>query len=401
MKRGEVAFFEPGLPELVEEGVAAGRLTLSSDVSAALDRADVAFVCVGTPARFDGAPDLSFVEEVGRVASRHARGSLLLVEKSTVPAATGDRLERMIRLEQARLPDPAQVEVASNPEFLREGSAVADTLRPDRIVVGAPSVSAAATLRRVYAPVVEETGCPIIETDRTTAELIKHASNAYLATRLSFINAVARVCEQVGADVETVAEGMGHDARIGPSFLRAGIGYGGSCFPKDVDAFAHLATAVGAPFGLLDETRRINEAARARVIELLHHELWHLDGKRIALLGAAFKPDTDDLREAPAMWIAERLLDAGAEVRICDPVAATVAKEALPGIHATDDPMVACDDAHAVVLCTEWPDFVALEPSELVDRLGWPVVIDGRNAWDPSAFRALGARYHGMGRGRA
>ncbi len=400
LDQGEVAFHEPGLPELVTAAVATGRLRFTARTEEALDRADVAFICVGTPSRADGSPDLSFVEDVGRAAARNGNGSLLLVEKSTVPAATGDRLERVVALEQQSLDAPAKVEVASNPEFLREGSAVEDTLQPDRIVLGVPSEWAAEQLRAVYRVVIEETGCPVVETDRTTAELIKHASNAFLATRLSFINSVARVCDKVGADIETVATGMGHDPRIGHAFLRAGIGYGGSCFPKDVDAFAHLATQVEEPFRILEEVRTVNHQQRQQVIDLLRDELWHLEGKRVAILGASFKPDTDDLREAPGMWIAERLLAEGAEVRLSDPVALPAAKEALPAVVAIDDPLAACEGAHAVVLTTEWPQHRQLDPGALVAALAWPVVIDGRNAWDPAALVAVGARYHGFGRGR-
>ena len=400
LEQGDVAFHEPGLPELVAEGVAGGRLQFTTDTRQALDVADVAFICVGTPSRADGSPDLSFVERVGQAAAHHANGSLLLVEKSTVPAATGNRLERVIDLEQAGMTQHARVEVASNPEFLREGSAVRDTLEPDRVVLGVPSVWAGDLLTRVYEPVIATTGCPVVRTDRTTAELIKHASNAFLATRLSFVNAVAQICDRVGADIETVARGMGHDARIGHAFLRAGIGYGGSCFPKDVDAFAHLAASVGAPFGLLEEVRAINLAQRQHVIDLLTDELWHLDGKRIAVLGAAFKPDTDDLRESPGMWIAARLLEAGAEVRLSDPVALPGAKDQLPQIVACEDPLDACAEAHAVVLCTEWPQFVEIDASKLVASLNWSVVIDGRNVWDRTALEQAGARYHGIGRGR-
>ena len=400
LRSGSVPFHEPRLSELVEEGVDAGRLHLTTDVEEALAHVDVAFVCVGTPQGTSGAADLQFVEAVGRAAAHHNDGDLLLVEKSTVPAATGDRLEKVIALEQEAVGRPSRVEVASNPEFLREGQAVLDTLSPDRIVLGVPSEWAGDQLRGVYAAVIAETDCPVIETDRTTAELIKHASNAFLATRLSFINAVAQVCDRVGADVSQVAEGMGHDARIGHAFLRAGIGYGGSCFPKDVDAFAHLAASVGAPFPLLDEVRRINEGQRQYVLDLLADELWHLSGKRIALLGAAFKPDTDDLREAPAVWLAERLLAHGAEVRVSDPVALPGLKEQLPDVTVLDEPLAACQDAHAVVLCTEWPQHVAIEPEELATTLAWPIVIDGRNAWDPEEMRAAGLRYHGIGRGR-
>jgi UDPglucose 6-dehydrogenase len=250
----------------------------------------------------------------------------------------------------------------------------------------------------VYATVVASTGCPVVETDVATAELIKHASNAFLATRISFINAVAQVCERVGADVAVVAEGMGHDVRIGRRFLSAGLGYGGSCFPKDVDAFAHLAREVGYDFELLDAVRRINVGQRESVMRKLVDELWHLEGKTIALLGAAFKPGTDDLRESPGMHLARALLDAGADVRVYDPVAHAQAATEVPGVEAHDVIADALDGAHAAVVCTEWEDIVAIRPEEYVARLAYPIVVDARNVHDPAGMVAAGVRYHGMGR---
>ncbi|MGH3440969.1 MAG: UDP-glucose dehydrogenase family protein, partial [Nitriliruptorales bacterium] len=287
---------------------------------------------------------------------------------------------------------------ASNPEFLREGQAVEDTLRPDRVVVGVASEMVAEALREVYAPVLEEHGCPYIETDLATAELIKHASNAFLATRISFINTVARICEEVGADVEVVAEGMGHDHRIGPHFLNAGIGFGGSCFPKDVDAFIHVARSVGVDFGILEEVRNVNQTQLGLVLDKLRHELWHLEGKTIALLGAAFKPGTDDLREAPAIKLATQLLEEGAKVRIYDPVALPEVKERLPEVECVDDPIAVCDNAHAAVVCTEWPEIAALRGEQLAKALAYPIVVDGRNCLDGADMVAAGLNYHAIGR---
>ncbi|HEX2029165.1 MAG TPA: UDP-glucose/GDP-mannose dehydrogenase family protein [Nitriliruptorales bacterium] len=391
-------FHEPGLADLVEEGCRAGRLRFTGDISEALSGADVAFVSVGTPSLAGGAPNLAFVERVGQAAARHADGDLVLVEKSTVPANTGIRLRQVIQREQARHRNGARIDVASNPEFLREGQAVVDTLRPDRVVVGTDSERAAAALRAVYRPLLDEADCAYIETDLVTAELIKHASNAYLATRISFINAVARICELVGADVEVVAQGMGHDHRIGPHFLKAGMGYGGSCFPKDVDAFLHLARSVGYDFGLLDEVRKVNHQMRELVLDKLRAELWHLEGKTVAVLGAAFKPGTDDLRQAPAIWLAEQLLEAGATVRVYDPVALAAVKEQLPQVECVDDPLAACRDAHAAVVCTEWHEIARLDARRLAATLGYPIVVDGRNALDPAAMRAAGIQYHAVGR---
>ncbi|MEY3019087.1 MAG: hypothetical protein RLZZ272_71 [Actinomycetota bacterium] len=395
---GRSWFFEPGLQELMDEQVAAGRLRFTGDPADALAAAEVVFACVGTPPLPDGGPNLAYLEAVARTVVAHAVRDVVLVEKSTVPANTGRRLEQVIDRERERLGVTHVVEVASNPEFLKEGSAVEDTLRPDRVVYGTSSDRARDALREVYATVVASTGCPVVETDVATAELIKHASNAFLATRISFINAVAQVCERVGADVAVVAEGMGHDVRIGRRFLSAGLGYGGSCFPKDVDAFAHLAREVGYDFELLDAVRRINVGQRESVVRKLVDELWHLEGKTIALLGAAFKPGTDDLRESPGMHLARALLDAGADVRVYDPVAHAQAATEVPGVEAHDVIADALDGAHAAVVCTEWEDIVAIRPEEYVARLAYPIVVDARNVHDPAGMVAAGVRYHGMGR---
>jgi UDPglucose 6-dehydrogenase len=397
---GQVPFHEPGLQDLVTEQVAAGRLRFTRSLDEALADAEVAFVCVGTPSLPGGAPNLSFVERVGREAVAVAKRDLVLVEKSTVPANTGVRLEQIIAREQHRTGSSGvQLSVASNPEFLREGNAVQDTLHPDRIVIGASDPVTRRMVRAVYEPLLAQHDCPVIETDLATAELIKHASNAFLATRISFMNAVALVCEEVGADVMTVAEGMGHDHRIGPHFLHAGLGYGGSCFPKDVDGFIHLAQSVGRDFGLLEQVRDINDAMLDHVMGHLRHELWHLEGKTITLLGAAFKPGTDDLRRAPAMELAQRLLDEGVDVRIYDPVALPNVAREMPALVRFEDPLEACTDAHAAVVCTEWEQVRALDPAELAGVLRYPILIDGRNIFEPEQARAAGLQYHGIGRG--
>ena len=395
---GQVPFFEPGLEELVSEEVASGRLTFTDDVEKALADAEVVFVCVGTPPLPGGGPNLSYVEAVGRNVAAFAPRDLVLVEKSTVPANTGRRLEQVIDRELARTGSSRTISVASNPEFLREGNAVQDTLHPDRVVYGTSSDAARDKLREVYATVVAEDGCPVVEADVPTAELIKHASNAFLATRISFINAVSQVCERVGADVATVAEGMGHDARIGHQFLSAGLGYGGSCFPKDVDAFAHLSGQVGYDFAMLDEVRAINVGQRDAVLDKLRGELWHLDQKVITLLGAAFKPGTDDLREAPALYLAEQLASEGATVRIYDPVALDNVAQQAPDLERFDDIDAALDGAHAAVVCTEWDEVKELTPQRYIDKLGYPIVIDGRNIHDPDNMIDAGVRYHSMGR---
>jgi UDPglucose 6-dehydrogenase len=396
-----VPFYEPELAELIATTVDAGTLTFTTDLAVALEATDVAFVCVGTPSLPGGGADLRYVERVGADVAQAATKDLVLVEKSTVPANTGARLAQVIAREQQTVgPNAPTIHVASNPEFLREGTAVHDTRYPDRVVYGTASSFATDTLRQVYAPLLTRHPVPVVETDVPTAELIKHASNAFLATRLSFINAVAQVCDRVGADVNVVAEGMGLDARIGPAFLQAGIGYGGSCFPKDVDAFIHLARSVGYDFRLLDEVRQINVAQRQIVMDRLTEELWHLADKTVTILGAAFKPGTDDLREAPAMYLVDDLLAAGATVRVYDPVANAHVAQRFPHVAVFDDPIDACVGAHACVIATEWPEIVAMDLVQLEAALDYPIVIDGRNALDPQAVRNAGLHYYGIGRGQ-
>ncbi|MEX1178095.1 MAG: UDP-glucose/GDP-mannose dehydrogenase family protein [Nitriliruptor sp.] len=398
MQAGRIWFHEPDLPELVAQQVEAGRLTFTTDMAVALEDAEVVFMCVGTPPLPGGGPNLRFVEAVGRKVGELAQRDVVLVEKSTVPANTGDRLASVIERELQRRGGEVAVHVASNPEFLREGNAVEDTLRPDRVVYGTSSDDARDVLRRVYAPLVERTGAPVVETDVPTAELIKHASNAMLATRISFINQVARVCDAVGADVRVVAEGMGLDERIGPKFLQAGLGYGGSCFPKDVDAFIHLARQVGEDFLLLEEVRRINEGQREVVLDKLRDELWHLEEKVVTLLGTAFKPGTDDLREAPALYLARALLAEGATVRVYDPVALEAFAAEVEGVVAVDDPVEALRGADAAVVTTEWPEVRELSPQVFTEVMTFPILVDARNAFDPDTMLDAGLRYHAMGR---
>ena len=398
LRSGSPWFYEDGLQELFDEVVAADRLRFTSDPVEAMRDAEVVFVCVGTPPLPGGGPNLSFVEEVGRTVVAHAQRDVVLVEKSTVPANTGRRLEQVISREQARVGSGHRIEVGSNPEFLREGVAVEDTLHPDRIVYGTSSERARDVLRQVYTPLIEVDRCPVVETDVPTAELIKHASNAFLATRISFINAVSQVCERVGADVAVVAEGMGHDVRIGHRFLQAGLGYGGSCFPKDVDAFAHLSKQVGYEFRLLDEVRDINQGQRHAVLEKLEAELWHFTGKTVALLGAAFKPGTDDLRESPAIELAHLLLDAGAQVRVYDPVALPNVAEQYPQLPRFEELDEALEGAHAAVVCTDWDEVKELDAERYLKHLAYPIVVDGRNVHDPATMIEAGIRYHSMGR---
>ncbi len=395
LRRGVLPFFEPNLDELVDEGLSSGRLRFSEDIRDAVDGADAVFICVGTPAKANGEADLSQVEGVAHQLAQHLDGHYtVLVEKSTVPVTTGDRLAATLRMLGVQA-----VDVVSNPEFLREGSAIADTLAPDRIVIGSPSQRATDVLLEVYRPIIDRSECEVLITDVPTAELIKHASNAFLATKISFMNAVADVCEAAGGDVEIVAKGMGLDHRISRFFLKAGVGYGGSCFPKDVAAFAALADRVGTDFGLLREVQKINKARPPALVDKLRQELWHLKGKRVAVLGLAFKAGTDDLREAPSLQVIAQLLDEGAHVAAYDPVATDKAKEELPPqVRLATSALDAMADADAAVFLTDWDEFRGLSLTAVQEALRFPIVVDGRNLFSLDAMRAAGLTYVSVGR---
>ena len=397
LREGTPWFHEPGLPELLAETTGAGSLRFTSDKAEAVRHGEIIFISVGTPSRPDGSPNLEYVEAVARQVARNLPiGEFRLIcEKSTVPVQTGDRVAQVLAREAPR---GADYEVASNPEFLREGSAVEDTLRPDRLVIGTESERGAQVLTELYRPIIDATGCQLVATDRATAELIKHASNAFLATKISFINTVAEICERSGADVETVARGMGLDPRIGPQFLRAGAGYGGSCFPKDVAAFNHRASELGVEFGILRETAKVNERARRRILDKTRDALWHLTGKRIGVLGLAFKPETDDLRDAPAIDVVSGLIAEGAEVVAYDPVAGEQALRQLPEMKLANEPMDCAEGTHALVVLTEWAEFTKLDPAQLRSRMAYPIIVDARNCVDTRAYAAAGFTVIGVGR---
>lgn len=395
LRRNKLPFFEPHLQVLVEGGRRRGNLHFEHDLTGAVHRTDVIFICVGTPALPTGEADLSQIEALAvQIAERMNGEYRVLVEKSTVPVTTGSRIEQTLR----RLTS-SRFDVASNPEFLCEGSAVHDTLAPDRIVLGSSSEEATRLLMDVYRPILDRSGCPVIVTDVPTAELIKHSSNAFLATKISFINSVAEICERVGADVEEVARGIGLDPRIGERFLKAGIGYGGSCFPKDVAAFAALAEEVTGKAPLLRAVQRINQAAPARLLDKLREELWYLRGKRIAVLGLSFKPGTDDMRDSPSVKVIEALLEEDSSVVAYDPVAMPKAKELLPPT-VSYAPTVedALRGAHAGVILTDWKEFKELDPSTFKRTLRFPIVADGRNLFDLEDMRAAGVTYLSVGR---
>jgi len=407
--RGGMPIYEPHLEEMVQRTRAAGRLHFTADVAEAVREAAVIFICVNTPPLPDGEADLSYVESATRRIAEHATRSSIITEKSTVPVQTGAWIEKTLAVYSKR--PGVEFDVASNPEFTREGMAVEDFLHPDRIVVGASSARAEQTLRELYAPIVDgrfrcpiHTDCrqdravPFLVTDIRSAELIKHASNSFLAMKISFANALAEVCELAGGDILQVTKGVGLDKRIGRAFLNAGIGFGGSCFPKDLKAFVKIAEKNGYDFALLKEVDRINERRREMALEKLKRALWILRGKRIGLLGLAFKPNTDDVREAPALGIAGRLLEEGAEVRGYDPQAATKAQQALPGLIICADPYAVAAQAEAVILCTEWAEFLGLDWSRVKAQMVRPLILDGRNALDREKLTALGFEYIGVGR---
>jgi UDPglucose 6-dehydrogenase len=401
---GAMPIYEPHLEEMVKRTRAAGRLRFTSQVAEAVREA-----AVNTPPRPDGEADLSYVELATRRIAEHAVRSTLITEKSTVPVQTGLWIEKTLAIYGKR--SGVEFDVASNPEFTREGMAVEDFLHPDRIVIGVRSPRAEALLRELYAPIVEARfRCPIhaecrrasappfLVTDLASAELIKHASNSFLAMKIAFANALADVCELAGADVLQVVEGVGLDRRIGRAFLNAGIGFGGSCFPKDLKAFVKIAERNGYDFALLKEVERINQQRRDHVLEKLRRALWVLRGKRIGLLGLAFKPNTDDVREAPALAIARRLLEEGVEVQGYDPQAAVKARQALPELHVCPTPYGVAKAAEALILCTEWAEFHTLDWSRMKAQMVRPLILDGRNALDREQMITLGFEYIGVGR---
>ena len=382
LSRGEITIHEPGLGELLERN--AERLTFTTDMSELLEGAKLLFVCVDTPPTYSGDADLGRVMAV--VDELRGDSSHALVMKSTVPVGTGDKVQREL----------SATGYASCPEFLKEGSAIDDFMHPDRVVIGADAGNewVAEAVERIYAPL----GGDLVRTDVPSAEMVKLASNTFLATKISFINEIANVCEEVGADVSEVARGMGLDDRIGPKFLQAGIGFGGSCFGKDVSALRKLAANTGYHFQLLNAVVEVNELQKRRVVHKLREHLGSLVGKRVALLGLAFKPNTDDMRDAASLVLAARLEGEGVEVSAFDPVAAKRAGELLPAVEMSASAMDALDGADAAVLVTEWPEFAELDWSAAAETMARPLLIDGRNFLDAAQLRAAGFEYEGIGR---
>ncbi|MHB8625453.1 MAG: UDP-glucose dehydrogenase family protein [Aggregatilineales bacterium] len=392
LRKGILPIYEPGLKEMVERNVKAGRLTFTTSYEEGLKDAEFVFISVGTPEGDDGEADLQYVRMAAESIAHTMDHTLIIVNKSTVPVGTGDWVEQIVRENQ---PKPIPFAVVSCPEFLREGSAVRDFQQPDRTVLGSTDRDAANAVAQLYIPV----RAPIVVTDLRTAEMIKYASNAFLATRISFINEIANICEALGADVKEVAQGMGYDKRIGHSFLEAGTGYGGSCFPKDVKALAYMAQVSGKHPELLHAVMEINEGQRRGIVQKLRDALDGIEGKVIGVLGLSFKENTDDLRESPALNIAQLLHDQGAIVRGYDPVAMDNVMRTAPYIHLAEDSYDLARGCDGLVIATPWNEFKQLDMTRIRDAMRQPVLIDGRNLYDPGYMQELGFVYRGVGRG--
>lgn len=392
LKRGQMPIYEPGLEEMVCRNAEDGRLFFSTDIGDGVRRAEVVFIAVGTPAGSDGYADLGAVKDVAKVIAKNLDRYKVVVNKSTVPVGTGDLVREIIDLNKVR-PD-VDFDVVSNPEFLREGNAINDTLFPDRIVIGAPHQNVAMRIIELYAPLER----PMIITDVHSAEMIKYASNAFLATKISFVNAIANICELVNADVVQVAKGMGLDQRIGNQFLHAGLGYGGSCFGKDTSCLVSTADRLGYEFRLLKEVIRINDEQAKRLVVRMREVMGPLSGKTIAVLGLAFKPNTDDMRDAKSLEIIADLLADGATVRAYDPIAMDNTRQIFPQIEYCENAYDASDGADAVVVVTEWNEFKYLDLGRVKETMKQPIIFDGRNIYDPDRMRRLGFDYYCVGR---
>ena len=395
LQAGKIPIYEPGLEDLVHQNVAAKRLHFTTSTADGVDGSDVIFIAVPTPPQPDGSVDLSYIEKVAREIAAVLKPNQyrVIVDKSTVPVKTGEKVADTIRRYNKT---GADFDVVSNPEFLREGCAVADLMKPDRVVIGGNSERAIALMQKIYEPFM----APVLVTDINSAELIKHAANSFLALKISYINAVAQICEASGADVEKVADGIGMDRRIGRNFLNAGIGYGGSCFPKDIAAFIAISDQLGVPFTLLKEVQRINATQRERMLAKIREALWVLRDKKVAVWGLTFKPDTDDVRSSVAVDLVRDLVAEGATVTVYDPKGAEKAKEfkLVEGAIIASSPLEAAADAEALIIATEWKEFAAVDLEQLRAKMHTPLIFDGRNLLDPVTVRSFGFTYTSVGR---
>src|SRR5882724_7213962 len=391
LKAGGIPIYEPGLEELVKKNVAAGRLKFTNSTAEGVQNSDVIFIAVPTPPQPDGSVDLSFIERVARDIAAAMTGYKIIVDKSTVPVKTGEKVTETIK---RYCPAKVEFDVVSNPEFLREGFAVGDLMKPDRVVVGVGSQRPVAAMREIYTPF----NAPIIVTDINSAELIKHAANSFLALKISYINAIATICETAGANVQEVAQGIGLDERIGRRFLNAGIGFGGSCFPKDLSAFIKIAEQIGYDFKLLKEVQRINSDQMDRFVKKITDTLWVLKDKKIGVLGLAFKQNTDDVRSSPAIDLCHRLQKEGATLRVQDPKAMDKARPLLPNVTYVEDMNDVAQGCDAIVVATEWDEFKQLDLAKAKAALTHPIMFDGRNLFDPGEMAKQGWTYKSIGR---
>ncbi len=391
LQAGGIPIYEPGLEELVKKNVAAGRLAFTTSTAEGVQKSDVIFIAVPTPPQADGSVDLSFIEKVARDIAAAMTTYKIVVDKSTVPVKTGEKVAETIK---RYCPAKVEFDVVSNPEFLREGFAVGDLMKPDRVVVGVRSQRPAAAMKEIYTPF----NAPIIITDINSAELIKHAANSFLALKISYINAIANICEAAGANVQEVAQGIGLDERIGRRFLNAGIGFGGSCFPKDLSAFIKIAEQIGYDFRLLKEVQRINADQMDRFVKKITDTLWVLKDKKIGVLGLAFKQNTDDVRSSPAIDLCQRLQKEGATLRVHDPKATDKAGSILKNVTYVDDMNAVAEGCDAIVIATEWDEFKKLDLERARKSLTHPIMFDGRNLFDREEMERLGWIYKSIGR---
>ncbi len=391
LKNLKMPFFEKGLDKMVRKNVSAGRLIFTDDIGEAIKKSLIIFICVGTPPKSGGEADLSYIENVAAHIAKNMPSYRLVIEKSTVPVETGSWIERTIKINNKR---GIKFDVASNPEFLKEGTAIEDFMKPDRIVIGAESKKAKGLLTKLYSPIKAE----IVITDIKSAELIKHASNSFLAAKISFINSIANICERTGADIDKVSMGLGLDKRIGRAFLKSGIGYGGFCFPKDLDAFIHISDKLGYDFGILKAVRKVNEEQKQIFLKKIEKELWIIKDKTIGILGLAFKPNTDDMRFAPSIDIINSLVQSGASVRAYDPQAMEKAGAVLKDVSFCKTLYETAKDCDALLILTEWNEFKAMELGCIKKLLKNPLIIDGRNMFDPVKMEKLGFKYVSIGR---
>jgi UDPglucose 6-dehydrogenase len=393
LQAGKVPIYEPGLEEVIHRNVSAHRLRFTGSIKEGVDNSQIVFIAVPTPQQPNGDVDLSYIEKVAREIAGVLTSYRVIVDKSTVPVKTGEKVAESIKRYNRH---GADFDVVSNPEFLREGCAVADLMKPDRIVIGAQNERAIDLMKKVYEPFM----APILVTDINSAELIKHAANSFLALKISYINAISAICEASGADVAKVADGIGMDRRIGRSFLHAGIGYGGSCFPKDIAAFITISEQLGVPFNLLKEVQRINASQKERFLKVIRETLWVLREKKIAVWGLTFKPDTDDIRSSVAIELVEDMLKQGAHVVAYDPKGMDKAREvkAISDARLVSSALEAIEGAEALVIATEWSEFANVDLAVVKEKMTTPIIFDGRNLFDPQTMAQLGFRYHSIGR---